>query len=1103
MSPCPDRPQGRRSFVYRSVGCVLGAWLTIATNGSVAIGQVTGPAVEADGMIASASPLDKPARLTLGVVGLMDALLELRNRSGVYLAFSPSLIPKNRSVTCPCEKMTVGQALDWLLVGTRLEYSTLGNRVLIEPSNSLKPAVSLSKRTPEGKMVSSTARVRRTIGMVGAAAVIAASPLVAQQTGTIQGMVVERDTRQPLVAAQVFVPDTDLGTITDQSGRFQLLNVPAGEVELHAQSIGYSRSTQVLTVRAGAVTTVEFELRTSAIALDEVVVTGTAGQARRREVGQTVAQINMANVAEPVTSVDHLLQGRATSMTVSAGTGTMGSGAQIRLRGNVSVTQSNQPLIYIDGVRQGAEKYPTPTSSGIFSARTHATASPLNDLNPNDIERIEVVKGAAATTLYGSEAAAGVIQIFTRRGTAGTPRWTYQTDQRFDRVQKFGSPERPFINMEPFLKTAYGQRHSLSVSGGPTDTRYYVSALFDDGKGVHPNDEETRWGLRGNLNLQPTPALGIQWNTSYSEHDMTITHVGNNTFSLQFNAYRAPNNTVGSSDPEVIARLLDAKIFQNNTRFNSGLTVTYAPTTNLTNRLVVGLDRVGTDIRHVTPYGYIVWSEGYIDEHRWASNQWSLEYTGSLSYGVLEDLNARLSWGGQSITRDESSLKGFGTGLPGPGQHTLSSTAQRQTFSEAVRVVDAGLFLENMFDFRNRYFLTFGVRVDGNSTFGSDLGFQVYPKVSGSYVISDESFWRDGWGEVRLRGAYGQAGRAPGPFDAVRTWSALSYAGHSAFLPLNIGNPNLGPERTSELELGFEGSFLDDRVQVSFTRYHQHTVDALLEVAQLPSLGFTGGQLENVGELQNQGLEFEVNGAVIRGQNFEWHLGASLATNHSEVLDTGDREYDTIVVGHPIPVLRGDRVVNAKEFADPILERNVPLGPRHPTRIVGLHSTFELPHGIQLSARGEYQGGFWAGQGQSAMVDRGAGAPACDPGVSGAYRHVPYFEYAPDHPGLAQVNALDRVRCYRQTYTSGIWNGRADFFKIRDITLKLPVGFAVPATNDATLTFSLRNIRVWHHEDFPIFDPEMSTDISALTAGPGSELTPSPMRATISLRASF
>ena len=232
-------------------------------------------------------------------------------------------------------------------------------------------------------------------------------------------------------------------------------------------------------------------------------------------------------------------------------------------------------------------------------------------------------------------------------------------------------------------------------------------------------------------------------------------------------------------------------------------------------------------------------------------------------------------------------------------------------------------------------------------------------------------------------------------------------------------------------------------------------------------------------------------------------MGLNVSTNHSKVLDTGGQEYATIVPGWPAPVMRAHRVKNPNEFADPIIEENVLLGPRFPTRTIGLSTSFGLPLDIRLSARGEYVGGFWYNMAQANLVDRGSGSPYCDPSGSGAYAHVPYFEWRPDHPGLANVRALDRARCYSQTQVADLWNGRGDFFKIRDITLTVPVTSLVPGSRNATLTLSAHNIRLWAHEDARFFDSEQNSDISALTFGPAAELTPAPRRFTASIRTSF
>ena len=164
----------------------------------------------------------------------------------------------------------------------------------------------------------------------------------------------------------------------------------------------------------------DFVMRAQALALDAIVVTGTASAARNREIGNSVSQIDMAKVQMPSANIGQLLQGRTTGMTVMPSSAMAGSGSMIRLRGNVSVTMSNQPLIYVDGVRirsDGYQRNVPPTGSDLRSGND--VASPLNDINPNDIERVEVIKGAAAATLYGTEAAAGVIQIFTKSGRTG------------------------------------------------------------------------------------------------------------------------------------------------------------------------------------------------------------------------------------------------------------------------------------------------------------------------------------------------------------------------------------------------------------------------------------------------------------------------------------------------------------------------------------------------------------------------------------------------------------------------------------------------------------------------------------------------------------
>lgn len=563
--------------------------------------------------------------------------------------------------------------------------------------------------------------------------------------------------------------------------------------------------------------------------------------------------------------------------------------------------------------------------------------------------------------------------------------------------------------------------------------------------------------MRLNLDLTPREEISVHFNAAYSDHTLSITHTGNSAMALPFNAFRQPNNSFGSSDPKVLSQLLDAEVGQENQHFTTGLTLRWTPTSVLTQELTVGLDR----------------SAG---------------------------LSSTLSWGAQSIATEDDKVDAFGTGFPGPGRHTLSSTADRFLFGSESRIVTAGFFLQNLIGLGDRLFLTTGAQVDGSSTFGQDLGLQVYPKVSASYVISDEGFWDDTWGTAKLRAALGYAGRAPGAFDAVRSWSPFSFGGQPAYAPGNVGNPELGPERTRELELGFDAAWLDGRLNAELTYYDQVTTDALFPIAQIPSLGFVGTQLENVGEITNRGLEFTLGAQLYQGVEFGWHAGLGVTTNRSEVRKIGNTSSYNIEVGQPAPVIRGTLVENKREFTDPVLELDHFFGPNQPTLIVSIDTDLDLPYGLRLTARGEYQGGHYITDSASEfMVDRGSGAPACD----AAYKHVPFDDYP--NGDLSQINALDRARCYKENLRSGLWVYPADFFKLREVTLVAPIGLIAPGARSATLSLSLRNAFRWTNGEFPAFDPEMVSSRSntgALTSGI-TEHAPAPARLTASVRIVF
>jgi TonB-dependent starch-binding outer membrane protein SusC len=914
--------------------------------------------------------------------------------------------------------------------------------------------------------------------------------LAGQETGSVRGRVIAANSMRPLSGAQVSMPGTGRGSLTNAQGEYLILNVPSGAQTVRVQMIGYASATETVTVGAGQIAVADFSLAEEALRLDEVVVTGTAGAARRREIGNSIAQLNVADLPEPALSTGDLLAGRAAGVSILKTSGQVGGDHAIRLRGNVSALMSNNPLIYIDGVRVRAEPYPKNNFPiGYIGTSDNTLYSPLNDINPSEIERIEIIKGPAATTLYGTEAAAGVIQIFTKRGRGGQARWTMEVDQSVSRVPEFGPTRgvdgRPlsvpanevsqygtpqYMYLDPWLRTGWRQKYLLSVSGGIEEVQYYLSGAFSDESGVLPNEEMDQYNIRGNISSTPLPGLQLQWNTGYSRSDVTKLGAGGSAAGLTLNAFRRDRNYYGTEDPAVISEVLDFDLRNYVDHLITGISATYAPTSTLTNRLVVGYDLAAQETRALMPFGFSQQVGGQIHDTRWQNRTLTFDYVGSLKFRVAGNLASTFSWGGQSVTTEETSNSAYSQNFPSPGEPTVSSGAISAGFEDRFRVVNAGFFLQNVFDVADRLFVTTGMRVDGNSAFGANLGLQVYPKVSASYVISDESFWIPALGSLKLRAAYGHAGRAPGAFDAVRTWQPLKWGDNTAFWPSNLGNDDLGPERTAELEIGFDASVLQDRLQLDFTYYNQRTTDALFNIRQSPSTGGWGSQLANVGEILNTGIELTANSEVVRGTTYRWDLGATLATNHSETVSLGGAapfsmgNRGWVVEGQPVPVMRGLCVTNPQEIADPVIERECNIGPNRPTLTLTGFTTLVGPYGISLSGRGEYQGGAYAYSlmdGES--ITRGIRWPAC-------FNSYP----AIDAGNAGQLTARERAFCITRHANRDWAIYPLDFFRVRDLTLSAPVESLVPGLANARLSLSAQNFFTWKKAKDSFADPETS-----------------------------
>jgi TonB-linked SusC/RagA family outer membrane protein len=396
------------------------------------------------------------------------------------------------------------------------------------------------------------------------------SSLYAQQTGGVTGVVSDVTTAQPLSGVEVAISDTRLSTLTDARGTYRIDGVALGTIEVQVQSIGYVPARQTLVVQPGEAVVADFSLSVSAVALDAMVVTVTGPQ-RRRALGNSAVTINgaeeMAKAAP--TTFSSLLQGRAPGVQVLQSSGTVGGSASIKIRGNNSISLNDTPLIYIDGLRVSNDMRSGPGVGGQNTSR-------LNDLNLDDIESVDIVKGPSAATLYGTEAAAGVIRITTKQGRAGPTQWTIRSElgANWDATEWpstawnprsfYGEevdvstllpagtvPEGQFFAQIPDTlyalnllldgtagdsvygtpwRTGIEQSQSLSLRGGAGNVTYFLSGEFSHRQGNLSNNEVTQRSMRANVHLTPSDELGILLSTVFASNKASLPDNDNSTF---------------------------------------------------------------------------------------------------------------------------------------------------------------------------------------------------------------------------------------------------------------------------------------------------------------------------------------------------------------------------------------------------------------------------------------------------------------------------------------------------------------------------------------------------------------------------------------------
>ncbi len=928
------------------------------------------------------------------------------------------------------------------------------------------------------------------------------------RAGTITGRVVDASTGEPLPGVNVVVIDRNIGAATDPTGMYSITGVPAGTQVVEARFLGFRSQRQTVNVEDGQTMTLNFELEQDDVLLDEVVVTGTAGDSRRRAIGNAVSRVDAAELMERTsrTGVAELLQSQTPGLTLIPGSGTVGTSSNIRLRGAGSLTGRTQPVVYIDGIRINSG------SLGNFDVFGQGTSA-LDLLNPDDIESIEVIKGPAASTLYGAEAASGVLQVITKKGNMGERnlRWnlrsevgettwpeawrptnyTVCTAQRIADAAGWpgcqGASTDEIISLVPLsddplaLREGLLQKQSLSVQGGGQQYAFYLSGSYNSREGVYRNNYSNGGGLRANFQVAPLENLDFAATISYNRSHIRLPLGDNTADGLIISSWLASPgrnyNYPGQPNYFTISPE-NFNTYDNQTRTDRvilGGTVHYRPFTWLENRLRVGYD-ISDGSAEVyfppdnpfasrTSFG-LVNEKGLIARGTPSNRNMTIDYSGTVSQQLRAGLASNTSFGVQYITSSFAGTIAYGQDLGSAAVRSLSAAAVTSSSESFVEQKSLGFYLQEQVGYQDRLFVTGAVRMDNNSAFGSEIQSVFYPKLSVSYVISEEPFFNvPAFDNLRLRAAWGQAGNSPGAFDAIQTYGTVATtlrdgSSVSALQYASFGNPDLKPERGTEIEFGIDAAFLRNRIEFEGTYYNSRTTDALINVPLAPSSGFSGFQLQNLGTLSNQGLELLVRVIPVEMRNFRIESTLTATTNKNELVSFGD-DRDPVVFGVYAPVHRfqegyplagfwsrsverdeqGNVVKNAA--GQPVLEPESHYkGPSVPTREVGFSTSLTFFKYAEVFALLDYKGGHYQFNVKDWRRDRsGLSWETVDPNAD-----------------------PDEVLARRFASQTDIHIQPADFLKLRDLSLRLsaPTRWIQPSgLSRASLTLAGHNLAIW------------------------------------------
>lgn len=631
-----------------------------------------------------------------------------------------------------------------------------------------------------------------------------------------------------LPGISVALRNSNAGAISETDGSYGITaDIKPGSHVLVFSGIGFKSREQSITIGNADSYNADVQLETDPLGMDEVVVTGTSQGTTRRQLGSFISTVKGEQLAKATTgNVLAALQGKTPGAQISQNSGDPGGSMSVRLRGTSTINSSSEPLYIIDGVIVSNSTRRVTNTQSAYDGVISPAPNRMVDINPNDIERVEVLNGAAAAAIYGSRANAGVVQIFTKRGSSSAPSVSFSTSVNMNQLRKdpgynaapvkFGpAPDGPGALTQDILlvdqttttpvtrynywdyifRDGIGTDNNLSVRGGKDKTKYFASASYFHNQGIIKNTDFQRFSFRLNLDQELSSwaslAAGISYTNSVANEKPdgnsffspinSITIIGNfhDIWKRDDNGNLLAVGERGRINP--VSIIEDIKQRNQTNRVISSLALKLKPIKDVTVDYTVGVDNISQmGTTYIPPYTYNAspdfWGGGpsldpTLNGYASAGNNQQFQINHELNATLNKNITSNLASTtqvGYSLQYEKSNFTILqGRGLAPFVQTVSGASTVLPGTDQRSEISISGGYLQQNFKFKNRYFLTAAGRVDGSSVFGENERNQFYAKVSGSYIISDEAFWEKAglsnfWDYMKIRAAYGESGNLTG-----------------------------------------------------------------------------------------------------------------------------------------------------------------------------------------------------------------------------------------------------------------------------------------------------------------------------------------------------